>query len=103
VPPRIFAGVADRGRRSQGQGRRPSGQSKTTIKIAATTTKVSATAIVVDRIDWRTKIKARLLTGLLVGDPTEIKSEFGRQIAVDLEANANLNECGCIPSHVRPP
>jgi hypothetical protein len=32
------------------------------IKIAATTTKVSVTAVVVDRIGWRTKVKARLLT-----------------------------------------
>jgi hypothetical protein len=59
-------------RRSHGQGKRPSGQSNTTIKITATTTKVSATAVVVDRIGWRNKVKARLLIGLPVGEPTAI-------------------------------
>ena len=58
--------------RSHDQGRRPSGQSNTAIKIAATTTKVSVTAVVVDRIGWRTKVKARLLTGLLLAELTAI-------------------------------
>jgi hypothetical protein len=57
-------------RRNYGQGKRPSGQSNTTIKITATTTKVSATAVVVDHIGCRIKVKARLLTGLLIGEPT---------------------------------
>jgi hypothetical protein len=41
-----------------------------TIKIAAITAKVSTTAVVFDRIGWRMKVKARPLTGLLVGDQT---------------------------------
>jgi hypothetical protein len=62
-----------------------------TTKIAATTAKVSTTAIVFDRIGWRTKVKARPMTGLLVGDQNRCKLEFGREIAVDLEADADFN------------
>jgi hypothetical protein len=46
------------------KGRRRSGQSDTADKIATTTTKVRETAVVVGRIGYGTKLKARLLTGL---------------------------------------
>jgi hypothetical protein len=42
--------------------------------------------------------KARLSTGLPVNEQ-RLRSEFGRQIAVDLEANADLNECRSRPGH----
>jgi hypothetical protein len=64
------AGSLPRRARSHGQGSRPSGQSNTAIKIATTTTKVSVSAVVVGRIGWRIKVKARLLTGLLLAELT---------------------------------
>ena len=45
------------------------------------------------------KLKARLLTGPLIAE-RQCKSEFGRQVAVDLKADTDLNECWRIPSHV---
>jgi hypothetical protein len=63
----------------------------------------SGAAAPVGSIDWQTKVKARILTGLLVGDNERQWSKFSRQIAVDLKTDADLNKCWSSPSHVRPP
>jgi hypothetical protein len=85
------------------KGRRRSGQSDTADKIATTTTKVRETAVAVGRIGYATKLKARLLTGLCARTNRHQNSEFGRQISVDLEADADFDECWGSPSHAYPP
>jgi hypothetical protein len=51
-------------------GQTPERPKQYALKIAAVTTKVTVTIVVVDRIGWRTKVKARLLTGLLIAEST---------------------------------
>jgi hypothetical protein len=51
----------------------------------------------------QTKVKARLLTGLRLANQQRFKSELGRQIAVDLEADADFDKYWGYPSHVHSP
>jgi hypothetical protein len=58
---------------------------------------VSATAVVFGRIDWPTKLKARLLIGLFVGERIAVQGRFidWREMRASVYLEKDVVQCPC--------